>query len=409
MSDPTSRPPHLDGFARFNRRLLMVILVVVAGALLWNAPQTPFLLLAAILFALLLDAAAGLVSKVFRDHVSRGVSLSITLVLVLGLIAGGVAFMGPRVSEQADLIREQLPRAMSELEDKLSGFALGRAIVKAAPSPSEVDAALNGSEPEDSVFAEPQPGTGVLKAPKTLPNATTAPPPAKGEPGGGIDVGAIFRTTFGVLVDLLVILIVGLYLAIDPKPYMTGFLRLVPKDRRERAGETLKEVETLLKRWLAGRLFSMMVVGVLTGISLAIAGIPFALTLGLLAGLLSFIPNLGPILAMVPGMLLALLEGGTELALVAGGCYIAVQFVESYLITPMVERHAVSIPPAMLIFAQLIAGVLFGGLGLILATPLLVIGMVVVRRVYIEGFLDDDMADSVEAGPLNILPDPTAG
>jgi predicted PurR-regulated permease PerM len=132
----------------------------------------------------------------------------------------------------------------------------------------------------------------------------------------------------------------------------------------------------------------MIFIGLLTWIGLSILGVPLALTLGLIAGLLSFIPNFGPILSALPALLLAFIESPRS-ALYVGGLYILVQLIESNIVTPLIEKETVELPPALTIMFQLSLAVLVGGLGLVLATPLLAVIMVLVQMVYIEDVLGD--------------------
>ena len=138
-----------------------------------------------------------------------------------------------------------------------------------------------------------------------------------------------------------------------------------------------------LQKWLKGQLFAMFVVFVLTSIGLLILGVPMWLALAIIAGLLNFIPNFGPIIAMIPAVLVALMQGPGTAAIVAG-IYILVQVTESNFITPMIQQKLVNIPPALIIIAQLLMAPLTGGWGLVLATPLMVILIVLVKELYVN-------------------------
>ena len=140
--------------------------------------------------------------------------------------------------------------------------------------------------------------------------------------------------------------------------------------------------------WLIGKIGSMIVIALLTWIGLSIIGVPLALTLGLIAGLLSFIPNFGPILSAIPAILLAFVDNPVT-ALYVIGLFIGVQLIESNLVTPWIERQTVELPPALTITAQLILTVLIGGLGLVLATPILAVLMVLIQMIYIQDILGD--------------------
>lgn len=414
MTPPPSPEPPRDraaesesvkSMSRFASRLVLVVVVALVGLVLWSAPSLPFLVLAAVLFALLLDGLGGLIGtgieKVVRHRPPRRANVALSALVVLGVITAVTAFIGPSFVAQAKMVRQRLPEALEQLQGELSGSSIGRSIIAEAPTPREVEKALAPPPtPPGSFWA---PIVAHAKAKEAAQKAAAAPPTPAGQAaaqgdGDRFSVTSLFTSTFGVLFDLIIVLVLGLYLVLDPVTYKAGALRLVPVDHRERVQETFRELEVLLKRWLAGRFFSMFVVGLMTWIGLALVGVPFAMALAVLVGVLSFIPNFGPILSAIPGILMGLLAGGFELALAAGVVYLVTQVLESYIITPQVEKHAVHLPPAFLLLMQVMAGILFGALGLVLATPLTVIIITVIRRTYVEGVLEDGDPVLVEPG-----------
>jgi predicted PurR-regulated permease PerM len=195
--------------------------------------------------------------------------------------------------------------------------------------------------------------------------------------------GEFFQSTFGVLGDIYVILFIGIFFTISPKTYTKGMVVLIPPRGQEKADQVLDKLGEQLLNWLKGKLFSMFVVFVLTAIGLAIIGIPLWLVLALLAGLISFIPNFGPLIAFIPALLVALMQSPQTAALVAG-LYIIIQFIESNFITTLVQKKLLNMPPALIIIAQLIMGLLTGAWGLVLATPLIVIVIVLVQELYLK-------------------------
>ena len=201
-------------------------------------------------------------------------------------------------------------------------------------------------------------------------------------------VAGVFSTTVGILSSVILVLFIGIFTAADEDLYRRGLLHLVPCNKRQRAGEVLDETASQLWLWTIGQFFSMSMIGLATGVGLWILGIPFAATLGLLAGLLTFIPNFGPILSAVPAILLALTNGPVN-ALYVILLYLGVQAVESNLLTPLVQQHNVKLPPVLNVGVQVLLGVLFGVAGLIVAAPLTVVGMVLVKRLYVEDYLGD--------------------
>jgi len=184
------------------------------------------------------------------------------------------------------------------------------------------------------------------------------------------------------------VVLLSIYLASEPGFYVHGFTKLFPKSRRDRVREVLAPIGEMLGRWLIGKAASMLFIGLMTWIGLSIIGVPLALTLGLLAGLLSFIPNFGPIISALPALLLAFIDSPITAVYVLG-LYIGVQLIESNIVTPLIERETVELPPALTIIFQLSLAALVGGLGLVLATPLLAVIMVLVQMVYIQDVLGD--------------------
>jgi predicted PurR-regulated permease PerM len=180
-----------------------------------------------------------------------------------------------------------------------------------------------------------------------------------------------------------VVLFLGIFFTVSPGVYKKGIVQLIPKKGQKKGEDVLNKLDDNLKKWLKGKIFAMFIVFILTSIGLAILGIPLWLVLALIAGLLNFIPNFGPLIAMIPAVLVAFMQGPSTVAIVAV-LYIVIQVVESNFITPMVQQKLVSIPPALIISAQLLISPLTGGWGLVLATPLMVIVMILVQELYIK-------------------------
>jgi predicted PurR-regulated permease PerM len=189
--------------------------------------------------------------------------------------------------------------------------------------------------------------------------------------------------SLGGLVAIFVVLVLAIYFAVKPAVYLDGALRLLPPSKRQHMGDVAGILAHGLRWWLVGRIASMAVTGVLTWIGLMFLDIPSALTLGVIAGLLSFIPNIGPVLSAVPAVLVGLGQS-PQLALYVALVYILVQLVESYAITPLIEQRVITLPPALTITAQLLFGVALGFLGLMLATPLVLVVVLLVENLYLK-------------------------
>ncbi len=206
-------------------------------------------------------------------------------------------------------------------------------------------------------------------------------------PGARAQILGVFSNTLYGVAAIAIIVFVGLYLAWAPGSYLSGVLILFPVERRGRIASVLEELYHTLARWFAGRSIAAAIIGAGTGIGVWALGVPLPFTIGVLAAVLTYIPNVGPILTLIPAALLALTKGWqTSLAVVV--IYLAVQFIESYLLTPFIERWAVRIPPALLIVVQALLGVIVGIIGIALAAPLIAVCMVVLQRLYVEDRLD---------------------
>ncbi len=175
----------------------------------------------------------------------------------------------------------------------------------------------------------------------------------------------------------------GIFFTVSPKVYKEGIVKLVPKKGKQKADDMVNKLGENLKKWLKGKIFAMFVVFVLTAAGLLIIGMPMWLVLALIAGILNFIPNFGPLIALIPAVLVAFMQSPTTAAIVAG-LYIFIQVAESNFITPMVQQKLINIPQALIIMAQLLIAPLTGGWGLVLATPLMVIIIVLVQELYIK-------------------------
>jgi predicted PurR-regulated permease PerM len=210
-------------------------------------------------------------------------------------------------------------------------------------------------------------------------------------------VTGLASATLSVVVNVLVVFIIGLYLAAQPEMYAGGIKRLLPLRYRARAGEVLGVLDEALGRWLIGRCGLMLVNGGLTAAGLWLLGMPLALTLGLLAGLLNFVPNFGPVIAALPAVLIAFLQGPQQ-ALYVALLYVTVQMLDGYLLTPLVDRRSVELPPALTISAQVLLGLLFGFVGLLVASPLAATVMLLVKMLYIEDVLGDPIMQQSVVG-----------
>ncbi|HEU4901552.1 MAG TPA: AI-2E family transporter [Flavisolibacter sp.] len=308
------------------------------------------LLLLKATFSVLLLALAGTLIAVYFHGLSDfichktnwkdGVCLFLSVIGSLLLLVLLFWLIGAKVQAQIEQLSNSLPETIQTAKSKLNGSSLGQKVVEQLSSPKAAQKAKAVAQ-------------------------------------------TFFKSTFGVLGDLYVVLFIGIFFTVSPKLYKEGIVSLVPPAGKEKANDILGKLGENLKKWLKGKIFAMFVVAVLTSIGLLVIGMPMWLALALIAGILNFIPNFGPLIALIPAVLVALAQSpSTAIWVIA--LYMVVQVAESNFITPTVQQRLVSIPPAAIIIAQLLIAPLTNAWGLVLATPLLLIGITLVKELYIK-------------------------
>ncbi|SHG57009.1 AI-2E family transporter [Massilia sp. CF038] len=349
MNEPRNDAP--DSKREFLHRLVLMdgmallFLLVLAG--LWYAADALLLIFACILFAILLYGMSDTIRQ--RLHLRRKFALPLVVALLLAIIGIGGWLMAPQIADQSDKLAEAIPHAIEELRKSLNQNDLARRLLGGVPSNEKLLAYLG----------------------RMVPNA-----------------GLFFSGVLGAFGNVLIIIFVGIYFAAAPYTYIDGFVLLVPHNKRERAREVLSEIGRTLSKWLMGKFASMVLVGTLTATGLALLGVPLALILGIIAGLLDFIPYLGPLMAGVPALLIAFSTSPTQ-ALYVVGLFGLIQLIEGYMLQPFIENKTVSLPPALTIVMQVLFGTLFGLAGVALATPLTAVLAVVVTMLYVQDVLGD--------------------
>jgi predicted PurR-regulated permease PerM len=333
----------------------VVALVAVAVLLVMRAAEPLFAIFGGVLFAILFNGAACWLRG--KTGLPYKAALAVSIGVPIMLVGIGIWAAAPAISDQAGQLAERIPEAMRRLQENLRTWDWSSRMLE---QKERIKALL----PDD-------------------PNAA------------GL-AGSFFSSTFGAAGNLVIALAVGVFLAISPHVYVDGLVSLIPVQRRVRARQILDAVASSLRSWLTAKLVAMLAIGVLTTLGLWLLGIDFAFILGVLAALLSFIPNIGPLIALIPAALIGLISGPDKLLYVVV-LYAGVQLVESYVLTPFLQQSMVDLPPALTIGVQVVLGVLAGALGLIFAAPLTAVAMVVVSMWYVQDVLGDRHAGDEKA------------
>ena len=377
-------------------------IVVASFLVLCYAPEAALLVFGAVWFgSALVQCAKGLgryTSMGPRWNLAVVVTLLVTTLLTITMVAGWR--IGGRVNELAGSLSDARETVAQRLQQGLN----------TADAAQESEAERNGEAPDGPDDA-PQPSgepddsaesgeTGEQGAAAQLMDAVPDPMTLIGGVlggGSGGKAGAtpaqrVFTAPFTFAIYVLFIFFTGLFLAISPAMYRDGAISLFPDRQRNKLREVMDYSAEALWAWTKARLVAMAITGTLTGLVLWALGIPLALTLAFLTALLVFVPNIGSLLAAVPPVLIAFQQGGLTPLWVLFA-YIGVQMLESYVITPYVIGEGTGVPPAMVITGQLVFGILFGALGVLFATPLILVAMIFITRYWVNSALGHDEVD----------------
>jgi predicted PurR-regulated permease PerM len=331
------------------------VLFILGLAAVWFAADALLLVFACILCAVLLYELSDMLAR--RIKLKRQFALTLVVLLLFAAIGLGGWAMTPQISEQSGKLAEAVPKSLQQLQSAVNEYPLLKKIAASLPPPEQI----------------------VKQMSQLVPNA-----------------GLFFGGVLGAIGNVVIILFVGIYFAASPHLYTSGLIKLVPQSKRPRARQVLQKLGHTLSSWLLGKAVSMLIVGTATAIGLSALGVPLALILGIIAGLLDFVPYLGPILAGVPAVLIAF-SISPDLALYTVLLFAGVQLVEGYVLQPLIESRAVDLPPALTIVMQLVFGTLFGFAGVALATPLAAALKVLVQMLYVEDILGDKVEETGKA------------
>jgi len=348
------------------RAATLVAGLVVALWFLWAVRSVVCLAFLGVLFGLALGTG---VDRLELWRVPRGVGALLIVLVVLGLLAGLGALAAPRIGEQLREVRQRVPEAIDGIERWI------------------------GRRQAGAVEMLEEPGRPGADRPSAAPDA-----PVKIREGlaqQAVKVGrnffAFFSSTLAVLASLILVLAVAIYVAVDPGLYQAGLMHLFPHRSRKRAGEVLSAIATTLRRWLLTQLIAMLVIGVVTTAALMLIGVRAAVALGIIAGVLEFIPYIGPILSAVPAVAMALLDG-PETAIWVVVAYTLIQQTENHVLIPLLMKEGIEVPPVLTILVQAAFAIVLGFLGLLVAVPLLGALMVPIKMLYVEDVVGDEVS-----------------
>ena len=341
-SGARSRTPKPTAAGSFAGRVLAAIALLAFAILVWQLHAVVLLVFAGILFAIVFDSGARFIGRWLR--IGHSLCLVLATVAILGLAVGAIAIFGREVVHQVTDLVARLPAAWASLDARIGS--------------RDLVAALR----ENLGRVLPDGGTVLAALQYTI--------------------GSITGAASGFALALLG----GIYLAARPDLYRRGFLLLVPDQHLDRVASSLDATRKALQDWLFGQLVSMTLTATAIALGLTVIGVPSALALGLICGLMGFVPMIGPLLGALPGVLVALTVGGDVLVQTII-LYVIVQQLAGSVIEPLLMQRTVNVPPAVTLFALVAIGGVFGPVGVLLGGPLVVAINVLVRELYVRDAL----------------------
>lgn len=333
----------------FVYRVFLVILMVILTLGLWYLREALLLIFLAFIIAIGLSKPIDMLRKRgFSRLVSTVITLAVTALMITLLFIALV----PIFIEQVNTLMSEMPAALETTQNTYNDLAAEYVFLPELDSADDIEE-LNVEE-------------YVL-----------------------VQAGAASRNFFpflsnvgGILTNIFVVLVMTVFILSQPDTYIEGFLTLLPRNYRPRALEIIQALIVAVQNSLVAQLFAMFFIGLLTTTGLMIIGVPNALALGVIAGLLNFIPTFGAIIALIIGVIFTLATAPDEIVLVVV-LYLGLQQLESNYLTPRIVNTVLHMPGAVVIMTQIIAAILFGFLGIVLAVPLLAVIMVLIREIYV--------------------------
>ncbi len=296
------------------------------------------LTVAAIIIAVYFHGCAGFIQRKTKASPKWSLFFSITINILLLTVF--FWFTGARLQDQLASLSDTLPKTVENAKTYLQKSTLGNKFLEMVKSSGNMEKSM-----------------GYAKQ--------------------------FFNSTFGILSDVYIMILLAMFFIASPTIYKKGLITLLPPGAKKEAAALLDQYHQNLKNWLKGQIIGFLFIAILTGLGLWALGMPLILTLALIAGILNVIPNFGPLIALVPAFLIALLQG-LDTALMVAAMYTIIQTIQTAVADPLIQKKMLSVPPALLIFAQITMGILGGVWGVLLATPIIAMIMTTVNKLYVE-------------------------
>jgi len=362
------------------RAAIIVLLVGGGGFVIFRAHNLIFVAYIGMLLGIAISAGA---ARLRRFGIGQGLGAALIVAASVALLIGFGAWTGPTVRTQYRELKQRLPEAFVKLDRWLGQRQAGvvGSLLTGEPDSTQITP-LSQQQRDSIALNEPLGGDSLvhLKALREQILART--------PGASGYVLPVLHSTIEVAAGIVIIFFLAVYIGADPKLYRGGIISLIPHRRRARGEQVLEAVTGALRRWLVTQLIAMLVMGVVATAVLTALQVRAAVPLGILSGLLQFVPMAGPIISAVPAIAMGFVDSPEKAAAVLVAFYI-IHFLESHLLIPLLMKEGVNLPPVLTVLTQAGMALAFGVMGLFVAVPMLVLVMILVKMLYVEDVVGD--------------------
>ena len=362
------------------RAALVLVFVVIATFVIYRAHNLIFVAFIGALLGLAVSAGA---ARLRNFGIGQGVGAALIVAASIALLVGFGALTGPTVRTQYRELKQRLPEAFVKLDRWLGQREGGVVFSLLSTTPDSADIAPVSDHQNDSITSSPLTSTDSLVHLKALKERIL---PHGSSPGGFLY--PVVHSTIEVGAGIVIILFLAIYLGADPKLYHNGLITLIPHRHRRRGEQVVEAITLALRRWLVTQLIAMVVMGVVATGVLTVLNVRAALPLGILSGLLQFVPMAGPLISAIPAIAMGFVDSPEKAAAVAIAFYV-IHFLESHVLIPLLMKEGVNLPPVLTVLAQAGMALTFGVMGLFVAVPLLVLVMILVKMLYVEDIVGD--------------------
>ena len=362
------------------RATIVVMLVATGGYVIFRAHNLIFVAYIGMLLGLAVSAGA---ARLRRFGIGQGFGAALIVAGSIALLVGFGAWTGPTVRTQYRELKQRLPEAFVKL-DRWLGQRQGGLV-----------GSLLSDEPDSAAVAPPlahqQDSTAVFEpaiADSLVHLRALRESLMRRSAGASGYIYPVIHSTVEVAAGIVIILFMSIYIGADPRLYRHGIVSLIPHRGRKRGEQVLEAITLALRRWLVTQLIAMLVMGLVATAVLTALHVRAALPLGILSGLLQFVPMAGPLISAIPAIAMGFVDSPEKAAAVMVALYI-IHFLESHVLIPLLMKEGVNLPPVLTVLTQAGMALAFGVMGLFVAVPLLVLVMILVKMLYVEDVVGD--------------------